>query len=117
MCVGSSGWNDGPHNQSINQRDSLSLFSDRLISRFANTPWLPRAPDLSICDYFLWECLKVRVYEHNPRTLKDLKEAIRVEVAQIDWAMLERVEANFQERLQKCININGQHMKDIVLQT
>ena len=32
-----------------------------------------------------------------PRTLDGLKEAIRVEVAQIDRAMLERVEANFQE--------------------
>ena len=67
----------------------LSLFSDRLISRFANSPWLPRTSGLYICDYFLWECLKVRVYEHKPCTLKDLKEAIRVEVAQIDRAMLE----------------------------
>ena len=49
-----------------------------------------------------------------PRTLDGLKEAIRMEVAQIDRAMLERVEANFQERLQKCINKNGHHMKDIV---
>ena len=61
--------------------------------------------------------LKARVYEHKPRTLDDLKEAIRVEVTQIDRAMLERVEANFQERLQKCINENGHHMKDIVFQT
>ena len=79
------------------------LFGDRLISRFADTPWPPRSPDLSICDYFLWGYLKARVYEHKPRTLENLKEAIRVEVAQIDRAMLERVEANFQERLQKCI--------------
>jgi len=93
------------------------LFGDRLISRFANTTWPPRSPDLSICDYFLWGYLKARVYEHKPRTLDDLKEAIRVEVAQIDRAMLERVEANFQERLQKCINENGHHMKDIVFQT
>ena len=90
------------------------LFGDRLISRFANTTW---PPDLSICDYFLWGYLKARVYEHKPRTLDDLKEAIRVEVTQIDRAMLERVEANFQERLQKCINENGHHMKDIVFQT
>ena len=93
------------------------LFGDRLISRFANITWPPRSPDLSICDYFLWGYLKARVYEHKPRTLDDLKEAIRVEVAQIDRAMLERVEANFQERLQKCINENGHHMKDIVFQT
>ena len=57
------------------------------------------------------------MYEHKPRTLEDLKEAIRVEIAQIDRAMLERVEANFQERLQKCIDENGYHMKDIVFQS
>ena len=49
--------------------------------------------------------------------MEDLKDAIRVEVAQIDRAMLERVEAKFQERLQKCINKNGHHSKDIVFQT
>ena len=57
------------------------------------------------------------MYEHKPPTLKDLKEGIRVEVAQIDRAILERVEANSQRRLQKCINEKGQHMKDIVFQT
>ncbi|KAK3875203.1 hypothetical protein Pcinc_011476 [Petrolisthes cinctipes] len=82
------------------------LFGDRLICRCADTPWPHRSPDLSICDYFLWGYLKARVYEHKPRTLEDLKEAIRVEVAEIDRAMLERVETNFQERLQKCINEN-----------
>ena len=57
------------------------------------------------------------MYERKPPTLEDLKEGIPVEVAQIDRAILERVEANFQERLQKCINENGHHMKDIVFQT
>jgi len=27
--------------------------------------------------FFLWDYLKSRVYAHNPRTLNDLKEAIR----------------------------------------
>ena len=48
--------------------------------------------------------------------LENLKEAIRMEGAQIDRALLERMEANFQEYLQKCINENGHHKKDIVFQ-
>ncbi|PSN30227.1 hypothetical protein C0J52_26945 [Blattella germanica] len=47
--------------------------------------------------------LKARVYEKKPRTLDELKDAIRVGVAQVDRAMLERVYANFQERLQHSI--------------
>ena len=60
------------------------LFGDHLISRFAATPWPPWSQDLSICDYFLLRYFKARVYEHKSRTLEDLKEAIRVELAQID---------------------------------
>ena len=57
------------------------------------------------------------MYEHKPHTLDDLKEDIRVEVAQIDRAMLEIVEANFQELLQKCISEDGHHMRDVVFHT
>ena len=89
-----------------------SFFGDRLFSWFVDTSWPPRSADLSICDYFSWGYQKARVNEHKPRTLEDLKEAMCVEVALIDRAILERVEANFQERLQKCINENGHHMKD-----
>ena len=93
------------------------LFKDHLISRFADTPWPPRSPDLSMCDYFLWGHLKACVYVHRPRTLDELQNAVRVEVAQIDRAMLERVEANFHQRLQKCIDENGHHMRDVVFHT
>jgi len=40
---------------------------------------------------FLWGCLKSRVYAHNPRTLNDLKEAIRQEIRPIDLQLLARV--------------------------
>ena len=65
----------------------------------------------------IWGHLKARVYEHKPRTLEELKEAICEEVAQIDKAMIEKVYANFQERLQKCITDNGHHMKDVIFHT
>lgn len=67
-----------------------------------------------MCDYFLWGHLRARVYEHKLRTLEELREAIRVEVAAIDRPMLERVEANFRDRHQHCINENGHHLQDIV---
>ena len=32
-----------------------SKFGDRLISRRTQHPWPPRSPDLSACDYLLWD--------------------------------------------------------------
>ena len=93
------------------------IFGDRLISRFADTPWPPRSPDLSMCDFFLWGTLKARVYQQKPRTVEDLKDSIRREVARIDNETLEKVEANFKERLQKCVNENGCHMREVVFHT
>ena len=93
------------------------LFPGRLISRFGDIHWPPRSPDLSMCDYFLWGHLKAHVCEHKLRTLEELKEAIREKVAQIDRGMIEKVYANFQERLQKCITDNGCHMSDVVFHT
>ena len=84
------------------------LFSDCLISRFTDTSWPSWSPDLSIWDYFLWGYLKAPLYEHKPHILEDLTEAICTKVVQIDRAILERVKANFQERLQKCIDQNRQ---------
>ena len=72
------------------------FFGDYLNSRFADTPWPPWSSNLSTWDYLLWGYLKASVYEHKPRTLEDLKEAIHVEVAQLDRAMLEKVKADFQ---------------------
>ena len=68
------------------------MFSGHLISRFGDVSWPPRSPDLSTCVFFfLWGYLKSRVYTHKPRTLNDLKEAIRQEIRPIDRQLLARV--------------------------
>jgi len=46
--------------------------------------------------------------------LSDLKEAIREEVATIDREMLERVYADFQRRLENCIQESGHRLPDII---
>lgn len=81
----------------------VMLFSGRLISRFGDFHLPPLSTDLSMCGYLLWGYFEVRIYAHKPCTFEKLKEAIREEVAQIDRTMLEKVHANFRERLQKCI--------------
>ena len=90
------------------------LFPNRLISKSGDIVWPPRSPDLSICDFFLWGWLKSLVYKDKPRTLDELKNSIRNQIASVGVNMLERVETNFQERLRCCVKENGHHMSDVI---
>ena len=67
--------------------------------------------------FFLWGYLKSRVYTHRPRTLNDLKEAIRQEIRPIDRQLLARVMDDFKKRLEKCIQEDGQHLTNIIFKT
>jgi hypothetical protein len=103
-----------PHTARLSMDVVRRTFPGRVISRFGDIPWPPRSPDLTTCDFFLWGYLKSHVYTHKPRTLSDLKEAIREEVATIDREMLERVYTDFQRRLENCVQESGHHLPDII---
>jgi hypothetical protein len=103
-----------PHIAILSMDVVRRMFPGRVISRSGDIPWPPRCPDLTACGFFLWGYLKSHVYTHKPRTLSDLKEAIGEEVATIDREMLERVYANFQQRLENCIQESGHHLHDII---
>jgi hypothetical protein len=66
-----------------------AMFPDRLISR-CDDPWSPRLPDLSMWNFFLCGYLKSRVYGGKPRTLEEMKGAIRKQIGRINQEMLER---------------------------
>ena len=76
-----------------------NMFPGDLISCFGDMLWPPRSPDLSKCDFFLWGYLKSGVYTHKPRTLNDLKGAIRQEIRPIDRQLLARVMDDFKKGL------------------
>ena len=87
-----------------------------LISHFGNVPRPPRSPDLSTCDFFLWGYLKSRAYTHKPRTLNDLKEAVRKFVRSIAscWPVSRTI---LKKRLENCIQEHGHHLTDIIFKT
>ena len=97
-------------------RHSFSLlreiFPGHVISLRGDIGWLPRSPDLTTCDFFLWGYLKAKVYEQLPQTLEALKEAIRQEVVAITPEMIRKVMDNYRERLHQIINIQGRHLSD-----
>ena len=110
-CVVSARWGHRSHCQSHNG------------CCLNHVPWSPHftmwcslassVPDLSICSFFLWFYLKSHVYKGKPRTLEEKKGAILKQIGMTNQELLERVEANFQDRLQMCILQNGHHLSDI----
>ena len=67
-----------------------------------------------MCDFYLWGFLKSRVYAKKPRTLGELKTAIRKNIREIGEETLVKMEANFRKRLQICARENGYHLSDII---
>ena len=74
-----------------------AAFPNHVISRVGDLPWPPRSPDFSMCDFYLWGFLKSRVYAGKPRTLGELKTAIRENIKKIGEETLVKVEANFRK--------------------
>ena len=67
-----------------------------------------------MCDFYMWGFLKSRVYAGKPRTLEELKTAIRENTRELGEETLVKAEANFRKRLQICARENGHHLSDII---
>ncbi|CAH1990890.1 unnamed protein product [Acanthoscelides obtectus] len=57
------------------------MFPGKVISRGGDMDSSPQNHDLSPPDFFLWGYLKSRFYNANPKTLSELKQIIRHEMA------------------------------------
>jgi hypothetical protein len=75
------------------------MFPAHVVSLRGDIGWPPHSPNLTPCDFFLWDYLKAQVYQHRPQTLEAIKEAITQEVAAIPPKMTRRVMENYRERL------------------
>ena len=89
-------------------RDSMAavrnLFPNHVISRYGDTTWPARSPDLSACDFFLWEYLKSQVFKAPaPHTVQVLKHRIQQEVKRIPVEMLQRVMGDVRKRITECL--------------
>ncbi|PSN41592.1 hypothetical protein C0J52_17614 [Blattella germanica] len=76
--------------------------------------WPPRTPDLTACDFFLWGCIKDKVYiPPLPATLVELKERITHAFTTITRDMLLCVCDEFQYRLDVCRVTKGSHIEHL----
>ena len=93
------------------------MFPQHVISRDGDVPWPARSPNLSACDYFLGGYLKSRVFVSKPRTVAELKQSIKEEIASIPEQMTRRVMENGGVRLKQCLRKGGRHLSDVLFKT
>ena len=93
--------------------------SERIISLAFPTIWPPRSHDLNPCDFWLWGCLKNRVYRGSlvvqGLTLGDLKDNITLHVRNISNDQLRSAGEQAVYRLQIFQLEEGNHIEQLSL--
>lgn len=89
-------------------------FLGRVISKGGDIDWPPRSPDLAAPDFFLWGFLKSKVYANKPKTIEELKNNIRDEIAAISSETLAHTMENAEKRAHFCLSNKGGHLIDVV---
>ena len=87
------------------------VFGNRIISKGV---YPPRSPDLSPPDYFLWGACKSVVYKNTPKSIDDLKAAIREYFASITQDTLLKVFENKLRRVALCQANKERHFQHLL---
>jgi len=69
--------------------------------------WRQGEADLTPADSFLWGLLKGKMYKNTPRTIEQLKDAIRQEIQAVNVHTLGKVFQNLEKRIQVCLDVKG----------
>jgi hypothetical protein len=99
------------HTTASTMKNLHEFFGENVISREV---WPPRSPDLASPDFFLWSHLKDTVYRSYPRDLKQLKMNITRVIEEVKERTLRKVARNMVKRVDKCIEMNGNHFQHIL---
>ena len=74
-------------------------------------PWPPRSPDLAIYDFFLWGYLKHSIWNvpmnNQPKNLRELRNAIQRECANLNRDLIRRAFTGMISRAQRCMEVRG----------
>jgi len=73
--------------------------------------WPPRSRPP---DFFLWGALKGKAYANKPRTIQELENNIRREIAAISEDVLQATFANMKRRVQLCLGSGGEHFQHLL---
>ena len=96
------------HTSNASMREIESFFKERITSK---NLWPPRSPNLTPADSFLWGLLKSKVYKNTPRTIEQLKDAIRQEIEAFNVDILGIVFQTLEKSIQVCLDVKGDHFQ------
>jgi len=99
------------HTSHASMAEIQSFFGNRVISKGLR---IPRSPDLTPPDYFLWGYLKGGVYQNKPRTIDALKANITEEIQAVTADVLARTFQNMARQVQSCLDANGGHFQHML---
>lgn len=86
-------------------------FPNRWIGRRGSVEYPPRSPDLTPLDFFLWGYLKDKVYGRKPKTIEELKNAIKEECLGVPYNLFEDVCDSVKQRCEKCLQESGRQFE------
>jgi transposase len=92
-----------------NARPHTAKVSTNHITRdeMKRAPHPPYSPDLAPSDFFLFGYVKRKLMRYRAESESELLVRIRVILAEIPWDILNAVFFESMDRLQKCIDTNG----------
>jgi hypothetical protein len=70
---------------------TVRAYPGRWIGRGGPIQWPPHSPDLTPCDFWLWDMVKERVYSRKVPNINELKDRIQTVVSSIPSEMCVRV--------------------------
>ncbi|KAK2943519.1 hypothetical protein BLNAU_21557 [Blattamonas nauphoetae] len=79
----------------------------RWIGMNGTHPWPSRSPDLTPCDFWLWNELSELVYRDDPRTMPQLEQLIREAVATLSLDTIRNACRSVVQRCRRCIERKG----------
>jgi hypothetical protein len=101
----------------VELKHMTKMFPQHFISGGSDVPWRAHSPDLSACDYFLWSYLKSNILISKLRTIEELKQRIKDEIAAIQEQMIHWVKENLQGRFEQYLRISGRHLSTVLFTT
>jgi hypothetical protein len=70
----------------------------------------PYSPDLAPSGFFLFSYVKGKLMQYRAETPSELLVRVRVILAEIPRGTLNTVFLEWMERLQKCVQVDGEHV-------
>lgn len=86
-----------------------------IISRNGPVNWPSRSCDITSLDFFLWGCVKSKVFVDNPATIQAIEVNITRVIGEIPVAMLGRVIENWTFRMDHVRRSRGEHLTELIL--